>query len=325
MDELVGILRAAGEPTRLRLLSILVRGELTVTELTQVLGQSQPRISRHLKQLVEAGLLERKPEGSWAFYRLAAVNGDGSRAAELATLLARMANSNEDRVLARDAERLEAVKAARSTAAESYFRENAQRWNSLRTLHIAEDAVERALLELAGPGPFAHFVDVGTGTGRSLQLFASRIRKGTGIDTSHEMLTLARTQLDRPEYAHCEVRYGDIFALPFSHRAKDGSGAEVDLILIHQVLHYLAEPGTAIAEAARILVPGGKLLIADFAPHGIEQLRAQHAHRRLGFSEDEVGSYLAAAGLKVDAVKQLEPPPTDEERLTVTLWRASAP
>ena len=327
MDDLVAVLRAAGEPTRLRLLAILARGELTVTELTQVLCQSQPRISRHLKLMVDAGLLERKPEGSWAFYRLAQEgrspeSADGAR---LAAMLAALVPQS-DAALARDIERLETVKAARSAVAEAYFRTNAQRWSELRSLHVSETEVERAVLDLVGPGPYNHLLDIGTGTGRMLELLAPRIRRGTGIDSNHEMLTLARTTLDRAGLRHCQVRYGDIFSLPFARAENDGDEA-VDLILIHQVLHYLADPAVAIAEAARVLAPGGRILVVDFAPHDIEELRSEHAHRRLGFSADEVAGYLEGAGLLVDEVKHLAPNSSDagEQRLTVTIWRAHSP
>jgi ubiquinone/menaquinone biosynthesis C-methylase UbiE/DNA-binding transcriptional ArsR family regulator len=328
MDGLVSILRAAGESTRLRLLAILSRGELTVTELTQVLGQSQPRISRHLKLLVDAGLLERKPEGSWAFYRLAQNGpaGSGREAARLAGLLVGLV-PDDDPSLMRDLDRLEGVKAARSAGAEQYFRINAQHWSQLRSLHVSEDKVEHAILELVGPGPYNHLLDLGTGTGRMLELLAQRIRHGTGIDSNREMLALARTVLDRPALQHCEVRQGDIFALPFpAGSAVQGDGA-IDVILIHQVLHYLTQPAAAIAEAARVLAPGGRLLVIDFAPHDIEELRDKHAHRRLGFAQGEVAGFLEAAGLEVDIIRHLAPDRRSdpgEQRLTVTLWRAHA-
>lgn len=326
MDDLIAILRAAGEPTRLRLLAILARGELTVTELTQVLCQSQPRISRHLKLMVDAGLLERKPEGSWAFYRLAQDGRSAAHpeAARLAAMLAALV-PHADAALTRDIERLEIVKAARSAAAEAYFRTNAQRWRELRSLHVSEDEVERAVLDLVGPGPYNHLLDIGTGTGRMLELLAPRIRRGTGIDANHEMLTVARTTLDRAGLRQCQVRYGDIFSLPFLRAENDGDEA-IDLVLIHQVLHYLADPLAAIAEAARVLASGGHILVIDFAPHDIEELRSAHAHRRLGFSAKEVVGYLEDAGLIVDEVKHLAPSAEQagKQRLTVTMWRAHA-
>jgi ubiquinone/menaquinone biosynthesis C-methylase UbiE/DNA-binding transcriptional ArsR family regulator len=331
MQTLLDILRAAGEPTRLRILAVLARGELTVTELTQVLGQSQPRVSRHLKLMVDAGLLERKPEGSWAFFRLAGETGgraagDARRLTALLTTLI----PDKDADLARDLQRLETVKAARAKAAQGYFRANAHAWNRLRSLYVAEDLVERAIQDLVGPGPFAHLVDIGTGTGRMLELLAPRVRRAEGLDSSHEMLTLARTLLDRARLDHVQVRHGDLFALPYASRGagKGRAASDVDLVIIHQVLHYLTDPAGAVAEAARILAPGGRLLVVDFAPHGIEELRARHAHRRLGFSEAEVSALLEGAGLEVEEVRHLKPEAEDEEgeeRLTVTLWLAHAP
>ncbi len=189
--------------------------------------------------------------------------------------------------------------------------------------------MESAVLDLIGSGPFNHCADLGTGTGRMLQLVAPRIRRGDGIDLNHEMLALARATLDQPELRHCQVRHGDIFSLPYPNGApsKASRGGDVDLVLIHQVLHYLADPAAAIAEAARILAPGGVLLVVDFSPHKIEHLREAHAHRRLGFSDSEISGYLAAAGLDVEAVQHLAPANggAAEEALTVTIWRARAP
>lgn len=329
MDGLIEVLRAAGEPTRLRLLAVLAQGELTVTELTQILGQSQPRISRHLKLLVDAGLLERKPEGSWVFYRLASeTTGAVHDSARLGSFIASLIPAS-DPALSRDLDRLEAVKAGRGAAASAYFKANAKDWDEIRALHVAEPDVEEAVLDLLGPGPFNHCVDVGTGTGRMLQLVAPHIRRGDGIDLNHEMLALARATLDQPELRHCQVRHGDIFSLPFPNGAPSsiGQGSDIDLVLIHQVLHYLGDPAAAIAEAARVLAPKGTLLVVDFSPHKIELLREAHAHRRLGFSEGEISGYLADAGLRVEAVRHLAPAggADGKERLTVTLWRARAP
>ena len=339
MDQLVALLRAAGEPTRLRLLAILSLGELTVSELTQVLGHSQPRISRHLKLMVDAGLLERKPEGSWVFYRLAqgpkgpkGANAgdrdlDGGGAGKLAQLLASLVPKDTPG-LERDLERLEMVKSARAAEAGAYFRENAERWDELRVLHAPEADVEAAVLELAGPGPHRLCLDLGTGTGRMLELLAPLIERGEGIDTSHAMLTIARLNLDRPEFSHCQVRHGDIFALPFPN-GRNGSlnSAEsgVDLVVLHQVLHYLADPKAAVAEATRVLSPGGRLLVVDFAPHTIEALRESHAHRRLGFADTEMRALLETSGLKVDTVRHLAPLGSgDDPKLTVSIWRAFA-
>jgi len=311
MEQLLAGLRAAGEPTRLRLLALLARGELTVTELTQILRQSQPRVSRHLKLLCEAGLLERFREGSWVFYRLAGAGQVGELAAVLSGLI-----PQGDLVIARDLERLEAVRSARAERAAAYFRANAEQWSRIRSLHVPEAKVEQAMVALGTPrGELDFVVDLGTGTGRMLELFGSRAKGGIGIDLSSEMLALARAQLDRPELQHCSVRQGDLYDLPLQDES-------ADLVTLHMVLHYLDDPAASIAEAARVLKPGGRLLIADFAPHELDFLRDSHAHRRLGFAESEVSGWLTEAGLKVNKITTLPPEGGEDAKLTVLIWVA---
>ncbi|MGX1199111.1 metalloregulator ArsR/SmtB family transcription factor [Parvibaculum sp. MBR-TMA-1.3b-4.2] len=314
MEQLLSGLRAAGEPTRLRLMALLARSELTVTELTQILRQSQPRVSRHLKLLCEAGLLERFREGSWVFYRLASAGPVADLAAQLVALI-----PSEDLVIARDLERLEAVRASRAEKAAEYFRANAEEWNRIRSLYVPEDKVEAALLDLSGDESMDVMLDLGTGTGRLLELFGPRAKTGYGIDLSPEMLGFARAHLAQPELEHCSVRQGDLYDLPVQDNT-------VDLVTLHMVLHYLDEPGAAIAEAARVMKPGGRLLIADFAPHDLDFLREKHQHRRLGFSEEEVADWLSEAGLSLKEVRRL-PPETenkkdDDAKLTVLIWVA---
>ena len=310
MDQLLAGLRAAGEPTRLRLLALLAHSELTVTELTQILRQSQPRVSRHLKLLCEAGLLERFREGSWVFYRLA---GNGP-VAELAEVLSGLI-PQEDLIIARDMERLEAVRLARAEKAAAYFRANAEEWDRIRSLYVPEDKVEQAMLDLGGATEMELVADLGTGTGRMLELFGPKAKAGLGIDLSPAMLALARAQLAQQSLQHCSVRQGDLYDLPM----QDGT---VDLVTLHMVLHYLDDPAASIAEAARVLKPGGRLLIADFAPHELDFLRDSHAHRRLGFSEGEVNEWLADAGLKVGETKVLPPEGGEDAKLTVLIWVA---
>ncbi|MDX5367690.1 MAG: metalloregulator ArsR/SmtB family transcription factor [Alphaproteobacteria bacterium] len=310
MEQLLAGLRAAGEPTRLRLLALLARGELTVTELTQILRQSQPRVSRHLKLLCEAGLLERFREGSWVFYRLAGTGQVGELAEVLSGLI-----PQEDIVIARDLERLEAVRAARAVKAAAYFRANSGEWNRIRSLYVPEDKVEEAMVELGAREGLGLVADLGTGTGRMLELFGPMARTGLGIDLSPEMLALARAQLDRPELQHCSVRQGDLYDLPLQDES-------ADLVTLHMVLHYLDDPAASIAEAARVLKPGGRLLIADFAPHELDYLRESHAHRRLGFAENEVTGWLAEAGLKAGATRTLPPEGGEDAKLTVRIWVA---
>ena len=309
MDRAVATVRAVGEPTRLRIVALLAKGELTVSELVQVLGQSQPRVSRHLKLLAEAGLVERMPEGAWVFYRLADIGRAERRIADAAI----SAVPEDDVGLRRDMERLSAVKEQRACVASSYFRAIAQDWDQVRALHMPEAAVEDAMTKAAGPGPFGFLVDIGTGTGRILEAFSDRIRRGVGIDLSHEMLTVARANLDKPALSHCTVRHADLFALPF----EDGAA---DIVTIHQVLHYLDDPARAITEAGRVLAMDGVLLVVDFAPHALEFLRNDHAHRRLGFSDDEVRVWLESSGLSLAPAVTLSPQASDG--LTVKIWSA---
>jgi ArsR family transcriptional regulator len=311
MEALLGALKAAAEPTRVRLLAMLARGELTVTEITRVLHQSQPRVSRHLKLLCDAGLLERLPEGAWVFYRLAE-RGEGARWAR--TLLELL--PADDHGLRRDLERLDRVRRERAENAAAYFRDNAARWDRIRRLYVDEATVERAMLEGAGGGEIRDLVDLGTGTGRVLEVFAARIRRGVGIDESHEMLNVARAKLDACGITNCQVRRGNLYNVPLPPGC-------ADLVIVHQVLHFLDDPAAALKEAARLLRPDGRLLVVDFAPHGLEFLRADYAHRRLGFGDDEVARWCKAAGLGTVKVRHLNASgKTGRDILTVSLWTA---
>jgi ArsR family transcriptional regulator len=307
-DQAVEVLRAAGEPTRLRILALLSREELAVLELTRILGQSQPRVSRHLKILAEAGLVERFPDGAWVFYRLAG----GVEARALADQAIGMIASL-DAVLLRDAERLEGVAAERASEAAAYFADNAERWDEIRSLYVSEAAVEAAILEAAGAGPFRRVIDLGTGSGRMLTLLGPKAKSALGLDLSRQMLNIARTNVARAGLGSCELRHGDIL----------GTGletGEADLVVVHQVLHYLGEPASAVAEAARLVGKGGRLLVIDFAPHDLEFLRAEHRHRRLGFFDNEIQRWLESAGLM--GVRAVTLPPAAPGGLTVKVWSA---
>lgn len=312
-DDLNAALKAAAEETRLRILALLAESELTVSDLTDILRQSQPRISRHLKLLAEAGLVERFREGSWAFFRAA----EQSEAATLVRgLLARL--DTADRTLGRDRERLAAVRAARNQAAQEYFARHAAEWDRIRRLHAADEAVEQAIVDALAERPFRSLLDLGTGTGRMLELFGPTIERGLGIDLSRDMLALARARLDRASLRNVSVRHGDLFDLAMPPDS-------FDVVILHQVLHFLDDGGRAIREAARALRPQGRLLVVDFAPHALEFLREQHAHRRLGFSRETITQWLEQAGLEPGLHRVLPPEPGSEGQLAVTLWLGRDP
>lgn len=310
LDALVDVLKAAGEPTRMRLLALLAAGDLTVTDLTEILGQSQPRISRHLKLLAEVSLIDRYQEGAWAYFRL---KGEGAGVALVRGLLS--SADADDAVLTRDGERLAALKLARSEKAQAYFSRNAAEWDELRRLHVAEADVEATLKTMVGPEPVGGLLDLGTGTGRILQLFEGIYQRGVGVDASRDMLAVARANLDRAGITKASIRHGDIFNLPLD-------GRQFDLVTVHQVLHFLQQPEAAIAEAARMLAPGGRLVIIDLAPHALEYLRDEHAHVRLGFSRQTMADWLEKAGLTVEQVVDLAPEADHDRQLTVTIWLA---
>lgn len=308
METLLQGLKAAAEPTRLRLLALCAHAELTVTELTQILAQSQPRVSRHLKLMCDAGLLERHREGTWAYYRLAGAAQGGELAKSLVDLIA-----DADDILSRDLERLETIKQSRARAAADYFRRNAERWDEIRSLYVAETEVENAVLQIIGDRKVTDFLDIGTGTGRMLEIMAPHIDRGLGIDLSHDMLRVARANLERAAYRHCQVRHGDMYNLQVA-------SGEFDLVVVHQVLHYAEEPASVVEEAARALRPGGLLIVVDFADHDEQYLRDEHQHRWLGFEETDVAGWCLGAGLEPQSVTRLQGSP-----LTVTIWPAMRP
>jgi ubiquinone/menaquinone biosynthesis C-methylase UbiE/DNA-binding transcriptional ArsR family regulator len=309
-------LKAAGEPTRLRILALLAEAELTVSDLTDILRQSQPRISRHLRLLSEAGLVERFREGSWAFFRLGERAGGGGGAEIARELIARL--DPADTTVARDRERLAAVRTARAAAAQTYFRRHAAEWDRIRKLHVADEAVEDAIRSALADRPIRALLDLGTGTGRMLELFGPDIERGLGLDLSLDMLALARARLDRAGLRHCSVRQGDIYDLALPRDS-------FDVVIVHQVLHFLDDSARAIQEAAQVLRPGGRLLVVDFAPHDLEFLRDEHAHRRLGFAPETVSQWLAGAGLDVVAQNTLPPDGDAEGKIAVSLWLARDP
>jgi ArsR family transcriptional regulator len=308
METLLAALRAVAEPTRLRLLSLCAEGEFTVSELTQIVGQSQPRVSRHLKQLSDAGLLQRLPEGSWVFYRLAGETPAGQLARHIVGQLPGTGTTIEQ-----DRERLAAVRRARAAAAQGYFNANAGRWDEIRSMQVDDGLVEGRLLSMLPPDGLSALLDVGTGTGRILELYGERGVAGVGVDLSHEMLSVARANLSRSGLSNVYVRHADMYRLPWPAPA-------FDAVTFHQVMHFADDPAAAIAEAARVVRPAGRVVIVDFAPHDVEALRTDHAHRRLGFADGEVNDWLVEAGLEPG-----DPATLPGNRLTVALWQARRP
>jgi len=306
LDTLLVGLRAAGEHTRLRILALCARGELSVTELTQILGQSQPRVSRHLKLMVEAGLLERLPEGTQVYFRLS----DSASASQIAHALVSLI-PDSDAALNRDFSRLQQVRDARAKKAQDYFQDVAKSWDSIRAMHVSQQELEEALLAIVGNDFDGEVLDIGTGTGRILEVLANRVSRGAGVDMSSGMLAVARSNLESADLKHIHVRKGDMYLLPI----EDNS---FDLAILHMVLHYSDNPSEVIREASRVLRPNGRLIVVDFAAHSEEYLRTEYQHHRLGFTDSEIHQCLTNAGISTQAeTHQLVGDP-----LTVKFWLA---
>lgn len=308
LDHVLSSLRAAGESTRLRILIVLSQGELAVGELCKVLGQTQPRVSRHLKLLVDAGLLERNAQGTSAFYRLART-GSGT---EIARAILDLVDQTDPAVVG-DLQRLDAIRTQRAEKADAYFEDIASDWDRMRNLHVADEDVEAAMVDAVGESTIQNLLDVGTGTGRVLEVFADRIDRGLGIDRSQRMLNLARSRLDNDGMRHCSVRQGDIYALDVEH-------GSTDVAIVHHVLHFLDDPAGAINEIGRTVRKGGRIVIVDFATHQIESMRNDYAHHWLGFDDDEVASWCEGAGFTDLTIEHLTPHSPSDDSLTVTIW-----
>lgn len=311
LDKIAIALKILGHRERLRILALLSRGELTVSELVQILGLSQPRITQYIKSLEEAGIVERLEEGSWVFSRIKRSNSEIS--AIVSTVLTVL--PKDDPALLADLRRLEDVRQQRARSAESFFADVANDRGQLGDDYLPRENIESAMRELAGPQAFDYMVDLGTGTGRMLQVFAERVSRGSGIDSNVDMLKVARHNLSSEASSHLSVRQGDLRATPLP-------ASVADLVTLHQVLHYLDDPLEAIAEAARLMVPGGTLLVADFAPHDNEDFRKRYAHRRLGFSDADIFAWMTVSGLVPGQARLIE---TDTGRPDVKIWAGSRP
>ena len=328
-DRLVAGLRAIGEPTRLRIAALVSEGELTVTELCRILGQSQPRVSRHLKLLCEAGLLQRHSEGTSAFF---SPSLDAGGRAFLDGVVGFV--DVDDPVLAADRKRLDGIRAERAAQAEDYFDAIAEQWESMRDRHVADAEVEARLTSLVeshlsrsgartpvgGRTRPKLLLDIGTGTGRVLELLAGRFEKGIGIDLSTNMLNLARSRLIERRLTNCTVRQANIYALDIGD---DGRDHLADVAVLHHVLHFLDDPAAALRQTAFSLAPGGLVVIVDFAPHRVAELLTDHQHRWSGFSDSQIEGWCSDAWLKVVETHQLVPDTASAvENLTVSIWAA---
>lgn len=302
--KLAALFQALADPTRLRILALLRAMELSVGELAQLLGQSQPRVSRHVRILSDSGLIGRRKEGSWVYLQLA----DPGRTESLFAT-AQGLDPEAEQLFTADAARLDSIRADRAEAARRYFEAHAATWDSIRSLHIADAEIERAIASLLTDRPIGALLDIGTGTGRMLELFAPEAVSAIGIDRSSEMLRLARVKLEEAGISGASLRQGDMYALPLGDRCADS-------IILHQVLHYAQQPGAAISEAARVLAQGGRLLVIDFAQHDRAELKEQDAHLRLGFADDAMRGWFGAAGLELDRIERL-----GGGELSVILWR----
>ncbi len=305
------IFRALADPTRLRIVRLLAAMELAVGELAQVLGQSQPRVSRHVGILCDAGLAERRREGSWVFLRMAS-SGDATSPVVEAIARLLVIAEREDPGFAYacedDRRKLASIRTAREQTAEGYFERHAGEWDELRRLHSADGLVEKKLSEALGDEPVGTLLDIGTGTGRMAELFAGRAERIVALDKNLEMLRIARAKLQHFPADRIELVQGDLGDLPFA-------AASFDTVLLHQVLHFVQDPATALVEAARVTRPGGRIAIVDFAAHNHEELRTRHAHARLGFSDRQLQDLLRGAGFTARAPQSL-----DGKELVVKIW-----
>jgi len=306
VEQALSVFSALADPTRLRIVLLLREMELAMGELAEVLGQSQPRVSRHVRILTEAGLVRRHREGAWVFVRAGPRAGPG-----LFALLADL-GAGEDPIAAERA-RLAHVRAERQRLADQWFAQHAGEWDHLRALEGATAAVEARLVAAARCAPIGRLLDIGTGTARMLELLGPSAGLAAGIDRSPEMLRVARAKLDAAGLSRTEVRQADMAALPFAD-------ASFDTVTMHQVLHFADDPAAVLREAARVLAPGGQLLLVDYARHDREELRTRFRHVRLGFAGADIARWFADAGLRLVS-ETAEPGPG----LTVMIWRGVRP
>lgn len=282
--QLLAFAKALADPTRLRLMNVLCRHELSVNELVAALGLGQSGASRHLRILAEAGLVDARRDGQWVFYR-AAADGPGR---ELAACLRPFldADADADPDLAADLRAARQVMAGRSADSARFFNAIAPDWDRMR--HALLGGFDPAPEILARMPECAAAADLGCGAGDLLKALLAKARTVVGVDNSPSMLELARRRL--PDAARASLRLGDLMHLPLRE-------AEVQAAVLCLSLHHAPDPAQALAEAGRVLAPGGVLLVLDFTRHGREELREQYGDRWLGFDPEEMRSWMEAAGL----------------------------
>jgi DNA-binding transcriptional ArsR family regulator len=323
-EELVAGLKALGEPTRLRIAALVSEGELTVSELCRILGQSQPRVSRHLRLLCDAGLLDRHSEGTSAFFSLSSRASGGRLLGQVVSLV-----DADDAQLVADRHRLSIIRSERAAQAVDYFDRIAGQWESMRTRHVADAEVEALIVDLVdqhrrrdpASGRPRVLLDIGTGTGRILELLADRFDQGIGIDLSTNMLNVARSRLLERGLANCTVRQANVYSLDLGEQA----GVQLaDIAVLHHVLHFLDDPAAALEQTALALATGGRAVIVDFGPHSIVELRTEHNHRWMGFSDEQIERWCDQASLDVMETRHLNPNRSTStgEPLTTTIWLA---
>ncbi len=304
MEHLLTCLRAAAEPTRLRLLALAARDAFCVMEFTEILGQSQPRLSRHLKLLCDCGLLDRVREGANVWFALPT----GDHGALPRELVARL--PPDDPILETDRRQAARVLAERARIASESFRQKGADWDEMRALDLPAQAVEDALLSLVPPGPDGRLLDIGTGTGRVLELLAPRVREALGVDASKAMLALARARLSGLDFAHCAVRLADMYRLPLSDQS-------FDTVVLQMVLHHAEDPAGAVMEATRVLSRGGQLLVIDLGEHDHADITGKLAHRWPGFSDQTMNEIFTSAGIAP------HDPMTIAGPLAIRIWPAT--
>lgn len=284
MSATLKCLRALADPTRLRLLGVLAKDELSVNELQEITQLVQSRISTHLALLQEAGLVQSRRDGKRAFYRLAEA-GDSGLAEQLQFGLRAAGELPEQ---AADAVNLRRVLALRQNHAKLLFNQVAGRFDRSYGPGRSWQAFGQMLLRLLPPLDVA---DLGSGEGLLSELLALRCRRVIAVDNSEKIIAFAAAKARKAGLKNLEFRLGDLEEPPIDR-------ASVDLVVLSQALHHAANPELAIRSAHRILRPGGQVLILDLRRHGFEQARELYGDRWLGFPESDLTHWLEAAGFR---------------------------